>query len=112
MSLLNRGGLTLVNSHFFEWGKRVLSSIRNAFDVDDMERDPKHAFQTSKKKILGDVQLRHEFIQLCKSLSLCAEKSAEVYSVILQKTVHARFAVVFRACRSKPIKEEGVVSEF
>ena len=52
MSLLNCGGLTLIDSHCFEWGKRVISSIRNAFDVDNMERNPEYAFETSEKEIM------------------------------------------------------------
>ena len=49
MALLNRGGLTLVNKTFFEWGKILLSKIRSAYNLDDMERDPKNAFHNSKK---------------------------------------------------------------
>ena len=49
IALLNRGGLTLVNKRFFEWGKILLSKIRSAYNLDAMERDPKNAFHNSKK---------------------------------------------------------------
>ena len=45
MSLLNRGGLTLVSGPFFEFGKNILNKVRNAFDTEALERYPKTAFK-------------------------------------------------------------------
>ena len=37
MSLLNRGGLTLVSGPFFEFGENILNKVRNAFDTEALE---------------------------------------------------------------------------
>ena len=39
-----------MNKHFFEWGKRVLSLIRNAYGVNGMNRDPKMHSTNQKQK--------------------------------------------------------------
>ena len=95
MSLLNRGGLTLVNKVFFEWGKKLMSIIRGAFDEDTIDRDPKYAFEKSKKFVMNHQGLATEFTFLClKKFPGQANASRSIYD-FLSKAVHARFAIVF-----------------
>ena len=110
MALLNRGGLTLVHKTFFEWGKSLLSTIRNNFSVDDLERDPKNAFSKSKAKVMDDQRLWSWFMALCRRQSLCTEIASEVYTVFLLKTIHARFFVVFRHWKEANVKRNGQVA--
>ena len=49
MSLLSRGGLTLVSRPFFEFGKNILNKVRSAFDTEALEQDSKTAFKKGKK---------------------------------------------------------------
>ena len=73
-----------------------MSTIRNKFNIGTTELDPKHAFEKSKNSILGDPMLKLRFMAICKLHNLCSKSIAsEVYSVVLTKIVHARFAVVF-----------------
>ena len=110
MALVNRGGLTFVNNKFFKRGRLVLSSIRKAFDVDVIERDPKNAFHNSKQKIMEDSGLKNYFISLCKQQSMCTVIASDVYDVFLRKTIHARFAVVWRHWKEANIKKNGQVA--
>ena len=67
------------------------------FNLGTMELDPKHAFEKAKKSILDKKLLKSRFMAICNVNKLCSEAVAiEVYSSILTKTIHARFAVVFR----------------
>lgn len=110
MSLLNRGGLTLVSGPFFEFGKNILNKVRSAFNTEALERNPKNAFKDSKKEVMNNSHLRTEFMQLCKDRSLSTENAASVYQVFLRKTIHARFTVVFRAWKEQHVKKNGSVT--
>ncbi|KAL7547583.1 hypothetical protein ACHAWF_012088 [Thalassiosira exigua] len=70
MSLMNCGGLTLVNKLFFPWCKQVMVIIRKAYTMDVITRDPKHSFDKSKKSVLGNHSLRSYFHTLCKRKKL------------------------------------------
>ena len=109
LSLLNRGGLTLVSSPFFEFGKKILNKVRNAFDAEALERHPKTAFKNGKKQVMNNAHLQTEFMQLCKERSLSTENAASVYPVFLRKVVHARFAVVFRAWKEEHVRKMVVL---
>ena len=102
MSLLNRGGLTLVNKHFFEWGKSMMRIIRASFDEETINRDPQHAFEKSKKDVMGNKSLKSQFVLLCQNNAV----ANKVYDVFLSKTIHARFAVVFRRWKEKNVKSK------
>ena len=99
MSMINCGGLTLVRSTFFDWGKDAMEVIRNAFTQDHMKRNLRNSFRDGKCTVMQDARIRSEFILLCRrSSSKPFEEEAikEVYNVILRKMIHARFAVVLR----------------
>ncbi|KAL7537398.1 hypothetical protein ACHAXR_010209 [Thalassiosira sp. AJA248-18] len=111
MSLLNSGGLTLVHAHFFEWGKQLLRKIRQAYDEDTINRDPRNSFKLSKESIMNDPQLRSTFMLLCKKYSIgSTETCNEIYDVFLSKTIHARFGVVFRHWKEGNVKKNGNVA--
>ena len=75
-----------------------------------MERDPKNAFHNSKKQIMEDRSLQSHFIALCRKQSLCSDTASVVYDMVLRKTVHARFAVVFRHWKEANVKRNGQVA--
>ena len=62
MSLLNRGGLTLVSGSLFEFSKNILNKVRNAFDTEVLERHPKTAFKNGKKQVMNNAHLQTEFM--------------------------------------------------
>ena len=108
MALLNNGGLTLVDKLFFEWGKQVMCTIRKKFNIGILELDPKNAFEKAKKSILDEKLLKARFMDICNINTRCSEAVAtEVYFSILTKTIHARFAAVFRFWKEQNVKKNG-----
>ena len=111
MSLLNRGGLTLVSKPFFEWGKKLMATIRAVFDEAAIDRDPKNAFENSKQLVLSNVELRSSFLSICEKKSLSTASTAKsVYDKMLTKTIHARFAVVFRQWKERNVEKKNQVA--
>ncbi len=111
MSLLNCGGLTLINKHFFPWAKKVMGAIRRAYDDDKMDRDPRHSFEKGKQLVMSDNILKSCFESLCQRHSPAYVKFSEkVYLIFLSKAIHARFAVVLRRWKEKNIKKHGQVA--
>jgi len=108
LALLNCGGLTLINSRYFEWGKQAMHTIRSSFDENKINRDPQHAFDIGKQRVMEDERLKSQFISLCDMNSQSA--AAEVYNTILSKAIHARFAVVFRHWKEANVKKHGQVA--
>jgi len=108
LTLLNCGGLTLIKSHYFEWGKQAMHMIRSSFDENKINRDPQHAFDIGKRRVMEDERLKSQFISLCDLNS--RSDAAEVYDTILSKAIHARFAVVFRHWKEANVKKHGQVA--
>ncbi|KAL7554136.1 hypothetical protein ACHAWF_017538, partial [Thalassiosira exigua] len=50
MAMLNRGGLTLINSQFFKWGKKLMCAVRNAYSEDHITQDPQGSFGQAQDK--------------------------------------------------------------
>ena len=110
MALLNRGGLTLVNKHFFEWGKIVLSLIRNAYGVNGMNRDPKMHSTNQKRKtwktgVKQIISLRFVIVDHCVLSGHLRHMMCSS-----EETIHARFAVVFRLWKEANVKQNGQVA--
>ena len=105
MGMLNHGGLTIVNKQFFSFGKLLLSTIRNTFDVDVISQDPSNAFENAKMSVVANTNLKFHFTFLCEKYSLGnTDTCNKVYDVFLTKTIHARFAVVFRHWKEANVK--------
>ncbi len=98
MSMVNCGGLTLVSSYFFEWGKDAMEVIRNAFTQERMKQNLRSCFKDGKHLVMHNSSIHSKFVSLCQSPSMNFRQDAieEVYQIILRKMVHSRFAVVFR----------------
>ena len=108
LTLLNLGGLTLINSRYFEWGKQAMHTIRSSFDENKINRDPQNAFDIGKRGVMEDERLKSQFISLCDLNS--QSDATEVYDTILSKAIHARFAVVFRHWKEANVKKHGQVA--
>jgi hypothetical protein len=67
--------------------------IRTGCNEDRIKRGGQHAFDTAKTAVMTDSTLRHEFMSLCNNNH---DMGKEVYTAVLQKAIHARFAVVYR----------------
>ena len=66
-------------------------------NVETIDRDPKNALDDSKQEIMSNQGRKNHFMALCRwHLPGSGNASEEVYDVFLQKTIHARFVVVFR----------------
>ena len=91
----------------FEWGKGVLSSIRNAYDVNDMNRDPKNAFHKPKTRIMEDRGQKNHFIELCNRCSLCTVTASEVYDVFLQKKFMLGLQLCFVYGKKQMLKKKA-----
>jgi len=98
MSMVNCGGLTLVSSYFFEWGKDAMEVIRNAFTQERMKQNLRSCFKDGKHLVMHNSSIHSKFESLCQSPSMNFQQDAieEVYQIILRKMIHSRFAVVFR----------------
>ena len=98
MSMVNCGGLTLVSSYFFEWGKDAMEVIRNTFTQDRMRQNLRSCFKDGKHLVMQNSSIHSKFVSLCQSPSMKFQQDAieEVYQIILRKMIHSRFAVVFR----------------
>ena len=107
MCLLNRGGLTLVNKHWFEWAKRAMKFIRTECNEDRIKRGGQHAFDKAKTAVMTDSTLRHEFMSLCNNNH---DMGKEVYTAVLQKAIHARFAVVYRQWKETNVDKHSNVA--
>mmetsp|Transcript_4000 Transcript_4000/g.8864 ORF Transcript_4000/g.8864 Transcript_4000/m.8864 type:complete len:165 (-) Transcript_4000:188-682(-) len=59
---------------------------------------------------MEDKALRSLFIVICESLMLDTDVVSQVYDTIVSKTVHARFAVVFRQWKEANVKRNGQVA--
>ena len=59
---------------------------------------------------MEDRSLKSYFIALCRKQSLCSDTAFEVYDMFLRKTVHGRFAVVFRHWKEANVKRNGHVA--
>jgi hypothetical protein len=111
MAMANRGGLTLVNSNFFEFGKSFLSTVRGAFNEDMITQDPHHAFENAKTHVMNNQSLRSYFLALCKKHSVGDLTACEhVYTTVVRKTIHARFSVVYRHWKEANVKRNGQVA--
>ena len=66
MSLLNTGGLTLVCSNFFEWGRKIMAAAQQRLSKDLPKRDPKIGFVPEKEVILQDESLQKMFREICR----------------------------------------------
>ncbi|KAL7527064.1 hypothetical protein ACHAWF_006565 [Thalassiosira exigua] len=110
MAMLNRGGLTLINSQFFKWGKKLMCAVRNAYSEDHITQDPQGSFGQAQDKVMSNDSLRSYFLALCRKQGYKdQEVCTKVYNVLVRKTTHARFAVVFRNWKEKHIKKNGKV---
>ena len=107
MCLLNRGGLTLVNKHWFEWSKRAMKFIRTECNENRIKREGQHAFDRAKTAVMTDSRLRQEFMSLCNNNH---DAGKEVYTAVLQKAMHARFAVVFRQWKETNVDKRSNVA--
>lgn len=109
MTLLNRGGLTLISKPFFEWAKLLLKLIRTVFTVDTIDLDPKGSFEKAKTSITTHNSLKAHFMFICKKYSLASPKRAnEVYPILVEKIFHARAGPVFRRWKELNVKKNGV----
>jgi len=98
LSMMNCGGLTLVSKYFFDWGKDAMNVIRNAFTQDRMKQSLRTCFKDGKRVVMEDTSIHSKFVSLCQSQSMSFQQDVveKVYTIILRKMVHSRFAVVFR----------------
>ncbi|KAL7549977.1 hypothetical protein ACHAWF_014997 [Thalassiosira exigua] len=108
MALLNCGGLTLVSKKFFNWAKKLMKLIRKSYTYDDVSRDPVNSFDEAKSVVLNDRSNRELFKALCvKNSSGSPNVIERVFTVVVRKAVHARFAVVFRRWKEANVKKNG-----
>ena len=52
MSLLSRGGLTVVSDPYFKFGKNMLNKVKNAFDTEALKKNQNAASKNGMKKVM------------------------------------------------------------
>ncbi|KAL7534523.1 hypothetical protein ACHAWF_004856 [Thalassiosira exigua] len=110
MAVMNRGGLTLVDRKFFNWAKQVMSVVRQEYTVQRVGRDPKHSFAQKKRLVMSNRSLFNLFRALFRKHSLGSDDSCDkVFKVILSKTIHARFGVVWKKWTEMNVKKNHQV---
>ena len=124
IALINTGGLTCINGHFFLWAKRAMALVRQKFTVDTLDIDPIHGFKQAKRLVLEDQSLKNLFlarVRVCFS-ELGAKPGDEnqtkvrmvpkeevlataerIYEPLLQKVFHARSAEEFIKWKKKRV---------
>ena len=112
MYLYNEGGLTLIQKHFFEWAKQLMTNIRLTFTENTIDIDPHNCFGIAERVVMSDKSIRSTFISLCSKHSHTNNIKAmnNVYNMFVPKAIHARFAVVFRQWKEKNCSKLGDVA--
>ena len=81
--------------------------IRTECNEDRIKRGGQHAFDKAKTAVMTDSTLRHEFMSLCNNNH---DTGKEVYTAVLQKAMHARFAVVYRQWKENNVDKRSNVA--
>ena len=111
LALMNRGGLTLVHKHFFGWGRKLMAKIRSVYSLETIGRDPNNSFETAKMAVMEDRTILSYFLALCRKYRVGNDTVCkEVFHMVVSKTVHSRFAVVFRRWKECNVKKNGQVA--
>ena len=97
----------------------MLHLVRASFTEETIHRNPKRGFAIGKEAVVGNLALRQHFKALCRKhhfQALCSDNkdtdlaSIAVYSVVVGKIVHSRFAVPFLLFKMKHIKPKAKIA--
>ncbi len=90
-----QGGLTLVNSIYFEWGMRAMRIVINEFTVYEIIHNPHNADRTARKAIINNTSLKSDFTLLCVNNSDATHPVIlSVFEIVMTKVINARFGEV------------------
>ena len=82
--------------------------MRSVCNVETVDGDQKNEFDNSKQDIMSNQGLKNYDMALWRRhLPDSSNASDEVYDVFLQKTIHVRFAVIFRCWKETNAKKHG-----
>ncbi|KAL7531495.1 hypothetical protein ACHAWF_003789 [Thalassiosira exigua] len=88
-----------------------MSAVRATFTFDAIDRDPQHSFKKANILVLKDRSLISHFHQIIEKNAISDLKLCEtVFTVVVQKVIHARFAVVFRRWKEINVKKNDQLS--
>ena len=91
MRTFDKGGLTLINPKYFDFGAVVIRKVSEAVTTAKLKRDMS-VTRCEKKNLLGDQQLFETFLETtegCQGLDNQGKKN--VFSEILDKVVNCKF---------------------
>ena len=107
--LKNNGWLTLVAPVYFEFGKELMSVIRNAFNQNRMDREGDDAPRNARVEVKeARERLKLMFLDCVNGIgSLDKLGKVEVFDSLLEKTTNARFGMVLKNYKANNTGRQG-----
>ncbi|KAL9184884.1 hypothetical protein ACHAXT_002661 [Thalassiosira profunda] len=107
----SEGGLTLVKSQFFEWGRSVIRTIAKEHTVHDIKANPHTAAKAAANRLLNNASLRSQLALAASKHSSASYRTAmAVYVEVMTKVKNARFGVVTDSYKKSEVTAKGAAN--
>ena len=97
LQLYNKGGLTLVSKQFMNWASKLVISINQHINIDNIWQKKNIIMLEAKRIITGDETIYGSFKDaLVKNAATNSKVARECHAAIVVKTIHARAGNIFK----------------
>ena len=99
MRTWDRGGLTLVNTKYFDFGKNLMKEVSTALTKTKLQSNL-NVCESAKKELLADKELFGNFCTISKNYKELLKKTRKkIFEELMEKVVNVKFSDVMRTVR-------------
>lgn len=105
--MTNLGGLTLVSSQFFEFGKMLIKTVAEALTLEKMRRDGNKSIEEARRKVKESKEITRIFLECSKDSALEEKVKLNLLDKLVRKVCNAIFGFVLRLFKDHETGRRG-----